>query len=73
MPRILGQKKLRSAEEDSFYNSISATELFSRHGHLAETLIENLEREDKINPSLVPILSLLSRVSPGLESSVDDK
>ena len=73
MPRILGQKKLRSSEEDSFYNSISATELFARHTHLAKILIENLERDEKINPSLVPILSMLSRVSPGLENSVDDR
>ena len=71
MPRILGQKKLRSADEDSFYNSITATELFARHANLAPILIKNLQREDSINPSLVPILSMLSRVAPGLLSEED--
>ena len=75
MPRILGQKKLRSADEDSFYNSITATELFARHITLAPILIQNLQRSDEggdpINPSLVPILSMLSRVAPGLAKGDD--
>ena len=71
MPRIMGQKKLRSADEDSFYNSITATELFARHISLAPILIQNLQRAELINPSLVPILSMLSRVAPGLAKDDD--
>ena len=71
MPRIMGQKKLRSADEDSFYNSITATELFVRHISLAPILIQNLQRAELINPSLVPILSMLSRVAPGLAKDDD--
>ena len=78
MPRILGQKKLREdSEADSgdslaLHNSITAQELFTRHSNLASFLIQNLENcSTTLNPSLVPILSMLSRVSPGLQMSSD--
>jgi hypothetical protein len=78
MPRILGQKKLRESKEEhqtegdslTLHNSITAQELFTRHPELAVFLLDRLKDPDQTilsNPSLVPILSMLSRVSPGIQ------
>lgn len=68
MPRILGQKKLRENDDTpgdslALHNSVTAQELFTRHPGLAPYLLQNLKQlnETGINPSLVPILSMLSR------------
>ena len=79
MPRILGQKKLREDHEETdfgdslaLHNSITAQELFTRHPNLASYLLEKLEenQNSELNPSLVPILSMLSRVSPGCQTQM---
>ena len=77
MPRFLGQKKLRIDDENAdepddtltMFNSVTAQELFSRHAELAPFLLAKLQecQLKQVNPSLVPILSMLSRVSPGLQ------
>lgn len=72
MPRLLGQTKLRSPEDEdslTMYNAVTAQELFNRHHALANFLLQRLRNCQKLDnqPSLVPILCMLSRVSPGLE------
>ncbi len=77
MPRILGQKKLRASEkeEDSIamYNAVTALDLFARHENLADFLLTQLtscQSSKRANePSLVPILAMLSRVSPGWQDN----
>ena len=70
-PRILGQTKLREpldgqdGDNLSMHNSVTAQELFSRHQDLAPFFLKQLRNYDS-PASLVPILSMLSRVSPGL-------
>jgi hypothetical protein len=84
MPRFLGQKRRRidnnedtSDPDDTLtmaLNAVTAQELFSRHVDLAPFLLKKLQEcqlKEEINPSLVPILSMLSRVSPGLQSQDD--
>ena len=81
MPRILGQKKLREDHEETdfgdslaLHNSITAQELFTRHPNLGSYLLEKLEenlKNGELNPSLVPILSMLSRVSPGCQTQTN--
>ena len=80
MPRLLGQKKLREDQEETdfgdslaLHNSITAQELFTRHPNLASYLLEKLEenlQNSELNPCLVPILSMLSRVSPGCQTQM---
>ena len=84
MPRFLGQKRRRLDNDEDMsdpddtlsiaLNSVTAQELFSRHVDLAPFLLKKLQEcqlKGDINPSLVPILSMLSRVSPGLQFQDD--
>ena len=84
MPRFLGQKRRRIDNDEDMsdpddtltmaLNAVTAQELFSRHVDLAPFLLKKLQEcqlKEEINPSLVPILSMLSRVSPGLQSQDD--
>ena len=73
VPRILGQKKVRT--EGSLHNSLTLPEFLSRYSDLIPFLLEQLLNDSKesssflVNPALVPLLSLLSRIAPG--GSVD--
>ncbi len=87
MPRILGQKKVRIDNDDkddsvagdsiALHNSVTAQDLFTRHSDLAEFLQQQLvdvkTKSGITNPALVPILSMLSRVAPGIQMVGDEK
>ncbi len=75
-PRMLGQKKVR--EEGSACNALSVSEFLSRHAEVVPFLLERLGDgeggggEDGspalvVNPALVPLLSILCRLSPAVD------
>ena len=65
VPRIVGQKKIRS--EDSIYNAITIDEFFTRYPTLPNFLLTRLRQNfaGLVHPSLVPLLVLFSRISLG--------
>ncbi|GFX98162.1 thyroid adenoma-associated protein homolog [Trichonephila clavipes] len=75
LPRICGQKKVR--DEDSEHNLVSSSELFARCPSLKVCLLEKLEkcvqfhREKKLCSELVPVLSIIVKLSPPQENNKD--
>ncbi|GFS68358.1 thyroid adenoma-associated protein homolog [Nephila pilipes] len=73
LPRICGQKKVR--EEDSEHNLISSSELFARCPSLKVYLHMKLEKcvqfhqEKKLCSELVPVLSIIVKLSPPQENN----
>ncbi|PRD20642.1 UNVERIFIED_CONTAM: Thyroid adenoma-associated protein [Trichonephila clavipes] len=73
LPRICGQKKVR--DEDSEHNLVSSSELFARCPSLKVCLLEKLEkcvqfhREKKLCSELVPVLSIIVKLSPPQENN----
>ncbi|TRY78337.1 hypothetical protein TCAL_10660 [Tigriopus californicus] len=65
-PRILGQKKVRS--EECISNSINVSEFLSRFSSIIQFILDKLLQPAPklalVNPVLVPLLSLLSKISP---------
>ncbi|XP_035229679.1 thyroid adenoma-associated protein homolog [Stegodyphus dumicola] len=68
LPRMCGQKKVR--DEDSEHNLVSASELFSRCPALKAYLLQQLKmcvslhKKKKLCSELMPILSLIVKLSP---------
>ncbi|KAG8192294.1 hypothetical protein JTE90_002118 [Oedothorax gibbosus] len=73
LPRICGQKKVR--DDNSEHNLVSAAELFARCPSLKTYLSEQLEKcvcfhkDKKICSELVPVLSLIVKLSPPQEEN----
>ncbi|XP_071034038.1 tRNA (32-2'-O)-methyltransferase regulator THADA isoform X2 [Parasteatoda tepidariorum] len=73
LPRICGQKKV--AEDDSEYNMVSASELFSRCPRLEMYLLQQLEKcvklhkQGKLSSELIPILSIIVKLNPPQEEN----
>ncbi|CAL1264611.1 unnamed protein product [Larinioides sclopetarius] len=73
LPRICGQKKVR--DEDSEHNQISASELFARCPNLKVFLHHKLKEcvefhhKKKLSSVLVPVLSILVKLSPPQENN----
>ncbi|KAF8789183.1 hypothetical protein HNY73_007144 [Argiope bruennichi] len=72
LPRICGQKKVK--DEDSEHNQISASELFARCPNLKVFLLDKLKvcvkfhHVKRVCPILIPILSILVKLSPPQEN-----
>ncbi|KFM77890.1 Thyroid adenoma-associated protein-like protein, partial [Stegodyphus mimosarum] len=68
LPRMCGQKKVR--DEDSEHNLVSASELFSRCPALKAYLLQQLKlcvslhKKKRLCSELMPILSLIVKLSP---------
>lgn len=74
-PRILGQKKVRS--EECISNAINVSEFLSRFSSIVPFILEKLRqttvKSALVNPVLVPLLSLLSKISPCELSSIEGR
>ncbi|GIY68476.1 thyroid adenoma-associated protein homolog [Caerostris darwini] len=75
LPRICGQKKVQ--EDDSEHNLVSSSELFARCPTLKVYMLEELHkcvrfhRQRKLCSELVPVLSIIVKLSPPKEKDGD--
>jgi hypothetical protein len=79
VPRILGQKKVRT--EEALHNTLTLAEFASRFSDLLPFIVSKLNETHSnllVNPALVPLLSMLARVTcsatadPTLEDVIRD-